>query len=656
MYEDPGGGGGEEVGIDPVKMASLNSTLSTNAGNAHSLVSTYIGKASRCGVDTSRLSKAAQDLSWASDQLPMLNRRQSMAQALERQDPSLGPMVSAGAGYLDFPTDAAAGKAGNSDGAKALQALQNHENFDFIASDMAAHADDPAYMAAFFKALGPHGLAQLGLQVNGFQQSGDNGKYQGWAGLVGDGLATASYRMKFSDDWLSNIRLPNENATAPDLQLIQPFLENGVYSPQWLKPLGQYALNQARMESLEPGMMTPPPSLDGIWEAIAHNPAYDAQFYHDNFSKSELPNGSLWDLMTNPYISHSVLDSAFADMVQAATIPPDPAQFPGLDSAQFAHNAELTVQQFQDGSPDTSGPVRQVFANMAMYYFTDMRSSVGSAAPGIGGKDLPGWQVTASSQAWGNFVEQAMKDKTAAARLMTFYGEWRQQYPDSLGPWQDEQFKLMDLFMVHQYQAAGSQAGTSSADITKALVAGGAAFLTAIVFPEADVATAGALLTGAITEGAKDAFHSGAETALDTAFGSEGDSKLAEPPDKIKNTLDQITHANANWNRIVTEWYNKEGGRPNLTAPVEFGGQKTNGDPSTYINQYGGYNGSGNANFFDGSGQIKDPSTMTAHQLAAYNAWLQDPAIAESSVPGTNVPGQGPKRLWTTYTNQFSGS
>ncbi|HEY2552465.1 MAG TPA: hypothetical protein VGI64_18000 [Streptosporangiaceae bacterium] len=654
MREDPGGG--EEVGIDPAKLADLNGTLSRSASSAQSLVNIYIGKASRCGIDTGRLSKAGQDLSWATGQLPMLRRRQELGLAAERQDPGLGQMVAAGAGYLAFPTDAAAGKAGASDGGKAAQALQDRSDTNFIADDLAAHADDPAYLAAFFKALGPEGLAQLGLQVNGFKQSGDDGKYDGWSALVGDGLATASYQMKFSYSWLNDIRLPESEATEPELDLIQPFLENGVYSPDWLKPLGQYAMNEARLQGMDPGLMGPPPSLDGIWEAIAHNPAYDAQFFQNNFSKSEFDNGSLSDLMTNPMLSHSIIDGAFADMVQAATIPPDPSRFPGMDPVQFARNAEQTVQLFQDGSPDTSGPVRQVFATMAMYYFADLRNSVGSAAPGVGGRDLPGWQVTASSQAWGNFVEQAMKDKTAAARLMTFYGEWRQEFPDSKGPWQDEQFKLMDLFMVHQYQTAGSTAGSSNDDITKALVAGGAAFLTAIVFPEADVATAGALLTGAITEGAKDTFNSGAEGALDSAFGGAGDSKLDEPPDKIKNTLDQITQANANWSRIVREWYNAEGGRPNLKSPVEFDGHQSNGDPNTYINEFGGSTGPGNANFFDSQGQhIKDPSDMSPHQLAAYNAWLQDPAIAESTVPGTNVPGQGPKRLWETYTNQFGG-
>lgn len=652
MREDPGGG--EEVGIDPAKLADLNGALSRSASSAQSLVNIYIGRVSRCGIDTGRLSKAGQDLSWATGQLPMLRRRQELALAAERQDPGLGPMVSDGAGYLAFLTDDAAGKAGASDGAKAAQALKDRSDIDFIADDLAAHADDPAYLAGFFKALGPEELAELGLQVSGFKQSGDDGKYAGWSALVGDGLATASYQMKFSYSWLNDIRLPETESPEPELDLIQPFLENGVYSPDWLKPLGQYAMNEARLQGMDPGLMGPPPSLDGIWEAIAHNPVYDAQFYQSNFSKSEFDNGSLWDLMTNPMLSHSLIDGAFADMVQAATIPPDPSKFPGVDASQFAHNAQLTIRQFGDGSPDTSGQVRQVFGTMAMYYFTDMRNSVGAAAPHIGGQDLPGWQVTASRQAWANFVEQAMKDKTAAARLLTFYGEWRQQYPDSRGPWQDEQFYLMDQFMIQQYQAAGKTAGNSNNDITGALVAGGAAFLTAIVFPEADVATAGALLTGAITEGAKDAFNSGAEGALDSAFGGgDGESALDEPQDP--KTIDQITQANENWSRIVREWYNNEGGRPNLKAPVEFDGQQTNGDPKTYINEYGGATGTGNANFFAGDGQIKDPSQMTPHQLAAYNAWLQDPAIAESVVPGTNVPGVGPKRLWDNFPGQHPG-
>ena len=76
-------GGGSEVGIDPQLLGDLTHSLGQRASDALTLVNGYLGELSRRGLDTSRLTAAARDLTWAHDQVPMLNRRQSMAQALE---------------------------------------------------------------------------------------------------------------------------------------------------------------------------------------------------------------------------------------------------------------------------------------------------------------------------------------------------------------------------------------------------------------------------------------------------------------------------------------------------------------------------------------------------------------------------------------------
>jgi hypothetical protein len=170
---DPGGG--DSVGIDPQQLQGMINTMNSATGNALSLVNYYVGQMSRAGLDTSSLSKATQDLTWAQDQIPMLNRRQSIAQAMAQQNPGIS-VVSAGAGNLDFASTQAAQAAGKADATKALQALQDHSNTDFVLSQLQQYASDPAYLAAYFQALGPQGLAQLGLQVIGYQQSGNNGQ------------------------------------------------------------------------------------------------------------------------------------------------------------------------------------------------------------------------------------------------------------------------------------------------------------------------------------------------------------------------------------------------------------------------------------------------------------------------------------------------
>src|ERR1700690_1379953 len=146
VVADPGGGG-DYVAIDPQLLASMISSMNSSAGNALTLVNAYIGRLSQYGIDTSSLTKATQDLTWAQDQVPMLNRRQSLAQAMEQQDPDLGPMVPGGAGTLDFATNSAAQGAGKSAGTKALQALEGDGDDDFILDDRPKDCDDPASMA-----------------------------------------------------------------------------------------------------------------------------------------------------------------------------------------------------------------------------------------------------------------------------------------------------------------------------------------------------------------------------------------------------------------------------------------------------------------------------------------------------------------------------
>lgn len=651
---DPGGGGGSVVGIDPQLLAGLIQSLTQQSGNAQSLVSSYLGQLSQCGLDTSRLTSAARDLAWARDQLPMLNRRQSMAQALEAQDPSLGPMVPAGAGYLDFPSNQAAQQAGQSDGAKALQALQDRSSTDFILTELGQYGNDPAYLAAFFKALGPQGLAQLGLQVNGYQQQGQNSQYQLWSSTVGTALATASYQMPFSQSWFSQLHLPEDGATQPQLDLIQPFLQHGVYSAAWLNPLGQYALEQARLESLQPGMMMPPPQLDGIWTAIAHNPSFDAQFYQQNFANKD-PNASyppaISALMTDPMLQHSVIDSAFASMVQAATVPPPPAQFPGLNPAQFAANAQLTVRYFgSDASLRTSDAVRSALGEMAMYYFSDLASSARAAAPGMGAQDVPGWQVSATSAQWANFVAEAMRDKTTSAQLLTFYAKWRNSQPvdwrgsgqegvpDHQGFWNDFSLGVMNDFMASSYKLAGQPAGDSGLKISEVLAAGGSAFLTSLVFgPEAGVADA-------LLEGTKDAFQTTAESELNKAF--EGDPKSSD----ASQTLQQLTGVSDTYSSKVQQWYNSVPGQPPPIDKVTYQGQTYTGDPSAYIAQY---SGPGKDASFIENGQLMEPGTMNQYQLAAYNAWLQDPAVVNANAAAARQAELG--MVSSAYARGFAG-
>jgi hypothetical protein len=647
MQLDPGGG--DYVGIDPQLLGNMISSMSSSAGTALNLVNSYIGRLSQVGLDTSSLSKAARDLTWALDQVPMLDRRQSIAQAMQQQDPGLGSMVPGGAGALDFATNQAAQAAGKAAGAKALQALEQQGNTDFILSDLTQYADDPAYLAAYFQALGPQGLASLGLQVIGYQQQGQDAQYQGWAGMVGNALATASYQMPFTSSFLSHLQLPNglTDGITPQLSLIQPFLENGVYSSTWLRPLGQYALQQAYFQGRQPGMELPV-HLDGIWTAIANNPAFAAQFYRQNFTNSANPDFSLSGIMTNPVLVQSICDSAFAGMVRAATIPPAGS----TDTGPFAANAQLTVRYFGDNpSLRTSDPIRAAFGAITLHYFDDLANSVRAAAPGIGGQNMPNWQITAPVSEWGNFVIEAMRDKTTAARLLTFYSAWvkvqpidwrgrgQEQVPRNQGFWNDTSMGLLDDFMAHNYQVAGAPAGDSSG-IADVAAAAGSAFLTGLLFgPEASAAS---LLLDAGREG----FKKAAETTIRGVWPS------SPKPTGSSEALAQLTGVQQQWAYTVNLWYNGTPGQnqgPPPIDPVTYLGQAYTGDPTAYEKQYGGY-------FTDSSGQIMDPAQIAQNPeaLAAYNAWLKDPAIVNANEAAFSQTQIG--KLMSQYATGYSGS
>jgi hypothetical protein len=338
----------------------------------------------------------------------------------------------------------------------------------------------------------------------------------------------------------------------------------------------------------------------------------------------------------------SVAGSAFAGMVRSALIPPQAG-----DGAPFAANAQLTVRYFGGNTGvRTSGDVRQALGQVAMFYYNDMYATVGAAAPGIGegsdGKppaDIPGLRVTASATGWGSFLDEVMRDKTASARFLTFYGAWRKQFPDNLSPWANEQFKLMDDFVVHQYQAAGQQAGTDPEGISGIVAAAGSAFLTSLLFgPEAGVADA-------LLEAGQGGFRTGVENTISDAFGGDGGA-LANPvpPEAIR----QITQADSNWERIVRNWYNNEGGQP--AQGVVDGGHPADGNPQYYISKFGGPG----ADFLDSSGKILPLTEIQAHpvRLAAYNAWLQSGAVAEGLIPGKNPP----ERLISAFYSQAGDS
>ena len=65
-----------------------------------------------------------------------------------------------------------------------------------------------------------------------------------------------------------------------------------------------------------------------------------------------------------------------------------------------------------------------MLGTIAENYFDHLTYTVRAELAPTVAKNIPGLQVTASEPEWGNFIEEAMRDKTTAAQLLTFYTTW----------------------------------------------------------------------------------------------------------------------------------------------------------------------------------------------------------------------------------------
>ncbi len=649
--------GGNFQGIDPSMLQQLIKSLSSGVTGAQPVASSYIGQFNRVGLDTGPIQKLLADYAWASQQQPMLNRRYSLASHQPSGDFTDG-WTEEGAGTLFYTTTAAAKGAGTAD-AKQMQAYLDAHDWTGIQKEldaMSQNGDDADYMAAFFSQLGPKGLYALSEYAQGGPSS-DAANEQEVQQIVGSGLAAASFEMPLTMSFLQGMEPENPEPGYSTEQLpggwdtgaLAPFLTEGSFSSQWLQTIAPAVLYQKDVE--EGAAM--PGGYDAIFTAIASNPDFAAQFYQQN-------SGQLDDYMTDPVLYHDLAsDPGFGKFLEAATIPPQG----DTNTKAFTANATHFVQLFGGGNVDTSSDVRQAMAAVAMNYFGDIQGTVTAAAPGAGSS------MGLNASEWGSFVQNAMQDKTAAAFLMTSYANWRsQQTDDSLvsngqgdgpstpqhaGYWNDQSLGMLDYFFAANYQAAGHQAGEGNAvleTLTEAFNAGAATLLTSVAFgPEAGAAV---ITMDMVEDAGKDAFSSAAESTLGKITGpltDGGDGGATNASDAADQVFSNLTTIQGHWSSEVnTAW--TQSVQNSSTAkdfpPVWYNGVQYTADPSQYEKQYGG-------TFLNSDGTMMDTSQMSPKALAAYNAWLQDPAISNVIAQRFSAISQG--SVNSNYGAQMGG-
>jgi len=639
-------------------LSQLIKSLSSGASGAQPVAASYIGQFNRYGLGTGAVSKLLADYSWASNQNPMLQRRYSLA---THQPPGsfVGGWTSAGAGTLTFATTGAAKNAGTNDAKQMDAYLDAHDQAGIqkMLDAMSQNSGDSDYMAAFFSQLGPTGVYELSMLARG---GADKDTAQEVKTVVGNGLAAASYEMPLTWKFLQGIQpknpmpgsSPEELPGGWDSGALAPFLTEGEYSDQWLKVIAPTVLYQ---KGVEMGQQLPY-GYDAIFQAIGNNPDFAAGFYHDNADQ-------LNEYMTEPTLyNYLAKGQGFGHFLEAATIPPAGE----TNTKPFTDNATAFIKLFGDSdSPiDTTSTVRQVMGAVATNYFSDLTGTVTAAAP----QDGAGSTMGLTADEWGMFVQDAMKDKTTAAYLVTYYSNWRHDIPDdtlakngagdgadtplNAGYWNDSSIGMLDYFFASNYQAAGSTAGDDSGvkDILiSAFSAGGAALLTSAVFgPEAGVMEM-------IGEAGKDAFSTGSEETIKSITTKLADGGDGDGPPPLTESLTKIQ---GEWADGVGDMWQQSGstpGHPTFLDPkkypsgyVEYNGVKYTGDPLSYEQQYGG-------DFMNSDGSIKssDDIAKDPKALAAYNAWLQDPAI--SAQHGQKFTAQSGGALMSLYGHMMNG-
>lgn len=640
MLQEGDGGGFE--GINPSMLSQLIKALGSGVNGAQPVAGSYAGQFSRLGLDPGPVNKLLADYAWAASQQPMLQRRYSLA---SHQPPGswTDGWTTEGAGALLYASTGAAKSAGTADAQQMRQYLDDNDwsGIQKELDNLSANQGDADYMAAFFSQLGPEGLYGLSTyaQGGGVSSAGE----QEVQSIVGNGLATASYEMPLTWKFLQGIQSDRETpGYSPEMLpggwdsgALAPFLTQGEYSSQWLNVIAPTVLYQRDVETGAPL----PGGYNAIFQAMAGNPGFAAQFYRQNA-------GQLNEYMTDPLLQNYLAsDQSFGKFLEAATIPP-----PGTtDAVPFTTNATAFIKLFGDSGADTTTTVRQVMAAVTVNYFSDLAGVVTSAAPDMTSP------MGLSAPEWGQFVQDSMKDKTSAAYLLTFYANWSQnqpldnvpangrgdtpQTPGGAGYWHDFSSGMLDYFFASNYQAAGSTAGKDGNAVLgllkSAATAGAATLITSVVFgPEAG---AFVITTDMLADAGKDAFSSAVEGSIDDLT-----EKIGEGGDGPADTLDSsLTNVQQRWAGKVLQDFQQNGAKPGAgnqgtVAPVWYNGQQYTGDPLQYERQYS--QGTGNAGYFmDAGGNLlyNSPEEWAAHPqaAAAYNAWLKDPAI--SNMTGT---------------------
>jgi hypothetical protein len=603
---------GNYVGIDPVAFKAMNSDLAA----VKALIDANLPKLrtafAKIELQTGRIERLAAVSRWIDSEMPMLQRRQLLAQQLQKESLQFGrtgAMVHSEWTGNFVSTEAAVARA------KELAAQYKDGNLpDGAWDEIIQNQHDPDFAEAFAKAIGPDAARLLAASSEHPESGQDKNaatRYSALASL----FATASHRGVINDDWLD--KFPG----------LVELMRQGVWDNRLLIRVGQRALDS---NQVTPGGNTRTADILAI---VARSPIAANQLYTANFTKiqsmirGEWPG---WMATNNPDLGNPL-----GTFVRSATVDARPI----MDALGGLNDAERLTQQIlldiqKNPSRTPFAGVQGAYTSIASTYFDDLYASVSGAVVPEYFKhpDVQPPGVNVPREAWNVLVRQAMWDPDNAALLSVFFQVKNKEMSDaiddrlvydqqgaaqwpkstSLSNWQNGQFRA---WFITQYAAVQNQAAKEVADYN-AKVEKRVGYLVDTASSAGFAASGGP--AGAAAAAGKTIQGFAKSSGID-AVKSEIASWFAHEVPKYKANTEWTLDTNAWRIKASSHLANSEARFPPV---VDATGRTWTGDIGFYEKRFGARFTTG-----DRPAKVMPVDEMSPAAQRAYAAWLEDPAV-----------------------------
>jgi hypothetical protein len=638
------------VAVSPNGLADMTSTLQRNINSSNNAVAKLRAAFIRANVPTASLDALYRTLGLAADELPMLKRRHELALKIDADtsDPFAGikgiprDMVAAGAGPITYADNMAASKAGTDDANGIARAFDKSKpgspgikDISSILQHIKANSGDSYYAAALINKLGPQTVAHLAALGMDLKSSGDAKGSDLVQSTVGGALALASQQIPDPEKWLNLVSVPGR--TEPSTGFIAPLLKYGHFDPSFLERVGAHELNAA----------TDSPDIERsaeIWTAIAKSPNASALFYSMNLP--EIMAYAKEDRLLLPHEGKAVV--AFSQVTKAATI-----DIRKIDPRMADINVKAIVDYYKDHSYyHTYDSVRNVYADLIRERWNDLVYSISTPADLLtsSGDDPTREGVELPPDSWRGILTDTMRHGPAAAELFSQALSWvtetqgdidtkrfpkdhSMKTPDGQKPnfWESQNIDRIEALMNASGADALAQLKQKNEDLANNWIAGMKTVAAEIKKNKVNLLGYEKDLGKKWLTAQQAHLETYAKQLIKKNFGDVDEKAVGDIFNKtpFEYRKDWQRQAIAAWDAAVNQGYSGLG-------PVKYGGRPWTGDPREYEKKF-----NANITFTDGRHRVHllDIEQISGdwRKLAAYNAWLQDPAVANA------VYGSGPQ-------------